>query len=542
LAAWRKALAAERSPNWTRRKARMGARAKALTRGTILNAVSFAATAVISLGMMPIIQGCLGDRNYGFWIIVGTTIGYFWFADLGIGSAIERYVAREVAATDSGRVDRINQVFNNGFFFFLAGGVVLFLVACAICLALPLFLKNRADVWLFRMVFLIVGADFALAFPLRAYSGIVRAHLLFDAMSVVYLVALMGRTVLILWLLAHGGGLIKLALATAVVELGVRGAQCYYAYKCCPGLRVSYKLVNLSKAKELYAFGWFSLLITAASQLRNNMDNFVIGGVLGLERVTPYSFASRLIAYYLKFVGMIFEMTMPFFSQLEKTDDSKSITRKFYFMLRINVYIAWYVGGVLICLGRPFLNRWVGANYDFVYPLLVVLTLACLCYVAQRSTYEFLRGTSRHKFCAYLDLVEGFSNLALSIVLAHFYGLMGVAVGTLAPVLLAQALVVPRYVSRKVGLSLRQYYAQLLGDLARGGVFMVACYFVARMIARPSYPRLVLASIAITAVYGACVLALGFSKDERAILFGVLRSTARADDAKAATPSAPAGD
>jgi hypothetical protein len=51
-----------------------------------------------------------------------------------------------------------------------------------------------------------------------------------------------------------------------------------------------------------------------------------------------------------------------------------------------------------------------------------------------------------------------------------------------------------------------------------------------------------LASIAITAGYGACVLALGFSKDERTILFGVLRSAARDGGAKAATPSPPAED
>jgi len=60
-----------------------------------------------------------------------------------------------------------------------------------------------------------------------------------------------------------------------------------------------------------------------------------------------------------------------------------------------------------------------------------------------------------------INVVEGVLNLVLSMIFAHFMGIVGVALGTALPLLFFRLIVVPLYVVRLVGLSLRQYYATL---------------------------------------------------------------------------------
>ena len=62
--------------------------------GTALRIINIGATALVSIVMMPFIVRMLGDRMYGLWILVATFVGYYGLADLGLSSAVNRFMAR----------------------------------------------------------------------------------------------------------------------------------------------------------------------------------------------------------------------------------------------------------------------------------------------------------------------------------------------------------------------------------------------------------------------------------------------------------------
>ena len=65
------------------------------------------------------------------------------------------------------------------------------------------------------------------------------------------------------------------------------------------------------------------------------------------------------------------------------------------------------------------------------------------------------RGNGRllYAVTAIAAIVEGVANLVLSLVLARYYGIYGVAIGTLIPSVAVQMIFWPRYISTLVGLS-----------------------------------------------------------------------------------------
>src|SRR5438270_5414743 len=62
-----------------------------VVRGTIWSVVASGATAITSFLITPFTIRLFGPEEYGMWAILTTIVGYFGFADLGMGTASTRF-------------------------------------------------------------------------------------------------------------------------------------------------------------------------------------------------------------------------------------------------------------------------------------------------------------------------------------------------------------------------------------------------------------------------------------------------------------------
>ena len=76
--------------------------AKKLAFGSMLGVANHFATIIIALFLMPFVVYSLGDRIYGFWTLASAFIGYYGLLDLGLSSAIGRFIAGAIGAGDIG--------------------------------------------------------------------------------------------------------------------------------------------------------------------------------------------------------------------------------------------------------------------------------------------------------------------------------------------------------------------------------------------------------------------------------------------------------
>jgi peptidoglycan biosynthesis protein MviN/MurJ (putative lipid II flippase) len=84
--------------------------------------------------------------------------------------------------------------------------------------------------------------------------------------------------------------------------------------------------------------------------------------------------------------------------------------------------------------------------------VLVVLAVPLLFVYGNRTAVSIAFGVGKHKKSAVWAISEGIANLTLSVTLVHWFGIYGVAFGTMIPSLYFQLVVWPRYVYELVGI------------------------------------------------------------------------------------------
>jgi O-antigen/teichoic acid export membrane protein len=94
---------------------------------------------------------------------------------------------------------------------------------------------------------------------------------------------------------------------------------------------------------------------------------------------------------------------------------------------------------------------------DTSYPVLVIMIIACTLWWSQSASGRVLFGMSKHGTWAKITLIEGVSNLILSIILVRPFGIIGDAFGTAIPLACSTIFFMPRHVSKLLGIRLRTY-------------------------------------------------------------------------------------
>jgi O-antigen/teichoic acid export membrane protein len=62
-------------------------------RNVVSNWGGFLFSAVVSFFLGPYILGKLGTTTYGIWALIGSLVGYFGLLDLGVRSAVTKYIS-----------------------------------------------------------------------------------------------------------------------------------------------------------------------------------------------------------------------------------------------------------------------------------------------------------------------------------------------------------------------------------------------------------------------------------------------------------------
>jgi hypothetical protein len=131
---------------------------------------------------------------------------------------------------------------------------------------------------------------------------------------------------------------------------------------------------------------------------------------------------------------------------------------------------------MLIVDGKVLIRIWMGSNYPLSYPVLVILTLGYVVLFGQApSQLLIFARASYYRALSWLTLVEGAANLALSILWARKYGLVGVALGTSVPLIFSKLFIQPLYALKDLELTLSQYFWKGLAKPVLVGAVFIGC-------------------------------------------------------------------
>jgi len=483
--------------------------------------LSFAAATGVAFLLTPFVIRTLGDRLYGFWTLVGTVIGYYGLLDLGLDSAVARYLA---SALGRGERTESSRIFGTALGIYRVVAGLVLLLSCALALASGLVARTSEDARIFCHVLLISGVSVSLMFALRAYSGVLTALIRFDISSYLELLSLALRTIFIVAALSAGFKLVGLAWVTFLAGIPSLILGVFAVRRLVPWLRYEKQALRSPTTRSLFSYSVFTLIAKVADELRFNVDKPLITAMLGLSAVTHYSIAGVLIIYFRKFLVMSMGTLQPVFSRMEAAGNQTAIRNTLFFATKLSVSLATFVGFGLIAWGRPFIVRWVGTRYLDAYPCLVVLAVGTTVALWQTPSVGLLYGISRHRFFAGANLLEGLANVILSLVLVRRYGIFGVAVGTCIPMLALKLVAQPYYVCRVSSLSLRDYAMQLCRSVAVALMAIGVPILLTRAYAGPSYVQLLTVGLGSGVSYALVIWFLQLTRQERATMLSALPS------------------
>jgi O-antigen/teichoic acid export membrane protein len=486
-----------------------------LASGSALRTANLVATALVSMLIMPFVVHAMGDRMYGTWALVASIIGYYGTLQIGLEPAINRYMARALGAKDH---EECNRVFNTALRLLSAVGAALLAVTGLLAFLAHWLAKNPSDAAVLWKLIVILGVYTALLFPTRVLQGTLEGQLRYDRTASVDFLSLVLRTTLLIVIVLRGYKIIALALVTVASGIPAIILYIYFISKELPFLRLDSKYWSPDTARKLFSFGIYSFAATIANTIRFRVDALVVASYVGLAAVTHYRIGSTLTQFFMGMMEALAGFFPAVFSRMEGAGNYEGLKRTYFFATKVTTCIASFVGFALIAWGKPFIHVWMGPAYQDAYPVLVVLTAGLIVALSQAASPQLLYGLAKHKYTALANSLEAIANLALSIILAKRYGMIGVALGTLIPMVLVKLFIQPVYVCRLANIPYGEYIQRFAKTVAAVVGALVIPLLLTLKFAAPSYKVLFPIGIVSAILYVVPLWLFEFSEAETSML------------------------
>lgn len=416
---------------------------------------------MIGVFLMPYVLHILGDAQYGSWIFINAIAGYSGLLYLGFGQTISRYVAHYHAKQDW---KRLNHVANVIFAIYLGMGFLALFAAGIIAWLAP-HLSDWGSISLFeiRTVILLLGLNVFVGLAGSVFGGVLMGIQRFDIERGVNLTGGILRLILTVAFLQAEWGLLTIAIIFFVVTLVENLGHLYFAFRQVKTFRIGRRYMEWSILKECGSFSGFAFIDAIAWTLIEATDSILIGIFFSPAAIVPYYIALRLTQFINMPIAQIGKVFMPRAGELHANEDHHALQKLVLNGVSLSFLLitGFFIG---VCFfGKTLITTWVGPGYSESHLLLMVLLGARIVSLPTTTLRSVLYGMGDVKIPSLIYMGEAIANLILSLILIQSLGLMGVALGTAIPILVAELGIILPYALKKLNISYSQMIRTAFG-------------------------------------------------------------------------------
>ncbi len=412
---------------------------------------------VVGLVMLPFNANHLGASEYGLWMLAASIVAYFPVLDLGLGSAMERAVARHRAERNP---EAINEVASTLVFVFAATGLLALAVVAGVAWNIGhVFDLPPGQAQTGRILMVMIGAQVAIGLPFTIFGSVV------NGFQRTYLNAVVGGCVslavvavnlLVLW---SGGGLVELVGWMTATRLLGYIAYRLNAYRVFPLLRIRPSLFRKSRLRELTGFGAWMMVQSAACKVNYGSDVLVIGAFLTTGSVAIWTVAQRLADAVLQVTNQLNYVLFPIVVGADTSHRNDRLAEVLVQGTRLSLATILPVAGALALLADAVVLGWTGPRFAAAGIIVKILAMVVLVRVGSWTANTVLLGAGSHRLVAISNSITAAINIALSVLFIRWWGLTGVAIATLVPVTLRAVMVIIPVACARVEMSLSTFFA-----------------------------------------------------------------------------------
>lgn len=411
---------------------------------------------LIPFFLTPVVVRHLGATAYGIWILAVSTVSYLNILDLGLRSAIIRFVSKAEAQHNA---DDIKRSVGAALWFriLISSGVGILSITLAVAFPhlfhIPFELQRSAQITV-----LLCALGVAITLTSGVFSAVLAAIHRFDVLSSLTVGQTLARASGVILILRSGHGLVALACWEFVVVLASGATTCVVAWKVFPVCRVRVARPDIGTLKQIWSYSFTTFLFIIAVQVIMNTDNLVVGAFLSVGMVAYYSIGGSLISYSGQVVSALSTTFAPLASGMDASGRSEDLNKLLLRGTQATLALALPISWTLLFRGKTFIGLWMGHQYSEVSgTVLQILMISQFFSVANTTAAAIMMAIDKHKEVAKWSMIEAGMNLCFSILLVRTIGIYGVAWGTSAVMATIHLIFWPRYVRKVLKIPIGTY-------------------------------------------------------------------------------------
>ena len=463
--------------------------------------------------MLPFNMAHLGASTYGVWVLATSITTYFDVLELGYGSSQVKFTAQYRARRDA---EALNEVTSTLFFLFIGIGVLQYALAMFVAANMERWFNLEAgQAAMARMVLLIVTVYMAVGLPFSVFGSVTNGFQRYHWNNLISVGTSIAAAIANVIVLRLGYGIVELVATTTAIRLLSLIAYRRSAYRAFPPLRIRWQHVRRSRLREVTAFSAFLLIIDIARKVNFTSDTMVISAFLGTAAVATWTVGARITQLISQLTRVLSRKLFPNIVDAAEQNQAARSRQLLVHGTRLSLAMVTPMAAVTAVLAGPLISAWVGDEFSAAVPVLQVLALITAIRTGALTSHAVLKATDGHRFLAAATVTMALTNLGLSILFVRWFGLVGIAVGTLIPAALGSGAVIFPAACRAVQLPLTAALRQAVWPAVWPAVPLAA--ILAAAVTVTTLPTWLLALIAVAAalLYLAIFFRWALPVDER---------------------------
>ena len=393
---------------------------------------------VVSLVSLPLLLDGLGATAFGTWVLVQTfsaVTGWFSLADAGVGTAATRAIAEKAAL---GEDRAVAQLVSSALSVFAGLGSV---SAVVLALAGPALLPDvfntpdalRDALRLALMVFAVqILLDLVTEGAEACLEGLQRVDLS-RGIDVVRRTVVAVATVVAA---QSTGRLGTVAVASVVASAAGTVCATVVLVRLLPARPAAPSWIQI---KGLASYAKTVAVLRPIGVLHRTMDRLVVGAVLGPAAVTLVEVATQIQSGADAVLSATSYAVVPTAAWLSAREDHETMRALLHRGTKYSMLLTAPVAAMAAILAGPLVRVWLGDRYSDAAGLAVIALFAVIVVAPLQVGSNLLLGVGRAADILRAAAAAVAVNLAVSLVLVHITGIVGVFQATL----LASAVLVP---------------------------------------------------------------------------------------------------
>lgn len=487
--------------------------------GALLSYLLIVINSFYGLVIAPFVLGTIGDSEYGVYKTIASMTASVAVLEFGLSGTLQRYLAKYRALKDE----------KSGYNFSamcMIQALILILLMGVVGVVLYFMLESMygesfsaEELHRAKQIFVVLILYVMLHLFENVFFGIITGYNQFifsNSLKVFALLTKIGLYFIVLPIVRNSLAIVSISLLIEIITIVVE-----YLYV---KMRLRHRIVlykwDGAVFKESFVYTGLLFIQSIIIQFNGNIDNMVIGAVIGTTAVTVYSFSIQMFNMYETCATSVSSVVLP------------SVTKKIYegaTPRELEEYIVkfgrvqWAVLGAalggFVCFGREFFALWLGDGFEDCYPLSLILIVPITFPLIVNVCLAILKAKNLLVFRTIALAYSALLNALLTFIGTRIWGYWAAATGTAVATVIGSIISLNIYYQIKLKINVFKLYLKIL----RGTTLCIAAacgagLFLNDWIAPTGWFYFAVKAAAFIVVYAAGMFLFGLNKDEKASL------------------------